>query len=183
MQDAGGSPRLESIQDKAARLKRTIDWDTTRKSFLTSEAGVAASRKEFAPEFADLLAIVEEKAMEIKTTSEFPMQAERAGAALEVCSAFGCIAIEWCPQYANTLDGSYLAFSLWDAKPYRPGRMFFNEPSRIREIRYELDQLRSDHIGWREAQGKEICSSEMLADRWLGMLMDYATNEKRKHPR
>lgn len=176
VQEAGGAPRAESIEDKATRLKRAIEKEKERKHLLNSEQGVKAAEKEA----ERLWEIFASKVSAISENTGFTIRTERVQGGVDVCASFGCLAVDWIRRFANTLDESELKISLWPGRPPRPGRSYFEEPRRTRTTSYEFDQSLTGEFGWRERREDRIRSSEDLADYWLGVLMEYTCDQHKK---
>jgi hypothetical protein len=169
VQQAGGSPRTESVADRALRLKRQMDQEAARKRFLNSSDGVRAALEESRA----LHELLDKKAEQIRVESEFPLSIERTREGMDVCASHGCLAVDWSPQFAHSLDSSSLDVSLWGGKPPRPGRRFFEAPPCLRKEKYHFDLTHSDEVGWRHSSSGEFFSSDRLADALLRTLIDH----------
>lgn len=171
IQQAGGDTREESVDDRAARLKRHMDADTARKKFLDSIEGVDSALKEVAA----LVDIIERRAQEIEKNTGFSVKYKRVDRGIDLCASYGCLSVDWSYSYRNTLDGSYLSIVLWNGTPVRPGRMFIDDkPSRLRQERFSFDREYTGSTGWRHPEGKDFLTTDKVADYCLKILMDYA---------
>jgi hypothetical protein len=170
VQQAGGSPRTESVADRAVRLKRQMDQETARRRFLDSIEGVRAALEESRA----LHTLLEDKAEQIRVESDFTLSTERTREGMDVCASYGCLKVDWSPKFANSLDSSSLDVSLWGGKPPRPGRMFIKTPPCLKNQKYHFDRTHSGEVGWRDSSTEEFFSSDRLADALLQTLLDHA---------
>lgn len=169
IQQAGGEPREESAQDRAARLKRHIDSETARNQFLDSADGVASALKAVTTIFET----IECRTQEITESTGLSLRTKRVESGIELYANEGGLAVEWHYLYQNTLNDSYLSVSLWNGIPYRPERMFIRKPSLIRQEQFNFDRENTDMLGWQHQKQKLFLTSEQLADHCLKVLMDY----------
>lgn len=173
VQQAGGSPQEESVSARAVRLKRQMNAETERARFLKSAEGVNAASCE-AKAFFDHL---EESAIHICTETGFELTPKRVQQGIELCAAYGCLALDWVLRFSNSLDESYLYVELWEGKPDRPGRYFFNTPLRRSMTKYSFDRLPTGELGWRRTDMKKFLNSQRLSDACLKLLVDHSHAE------
>lgn len=179
IQQGGGEPREESVQDRAARLKRHIDAETARKKYLDSIEGVDSALKES----TTLFEAIERRAQEIEKSTGFSIRTKRVDRGIDLCASYGCLSVDWNYSYRNTLDGSHLSVVLWNGTPIRPGRMFIDKPSQLRQERFNFYREYTGVMGWRHPDEKAFLSSEHLADHCLKVLMDHSHEQHMRKKR
>jgi hypothetical protein len=171
IQDAGGTARLESTVERAQRLKREIDAETERRKFLASYEGVVAAQGEAGHLFDELV----QRATKVQQSTNWEFNVKRENAWLEIYSSFGCMAVEWSRQYANTLEGTFLDVAIWEGTPPRPGRYFISgeAPPRREHKKYTFDRNFSGAFQWLSQSGEQY-SNRQMADSCIQSLMDFA---------
>ena len=179
VQQAGGSPREESVSERAVRLKRQMNVETERQRFLDSNEGVHAASRESVALFKE----IEESAKRIAAEGGFQLSTTRVQQGVEICAGYGCVAVDWVSRFSNTLDESYLSVELWAGKPDRPGRVFIDKPALLRFIEYTFNRSSTGELGWRGSDNKEFINSQRLSDVCLRLLMDHAHGEYIKKAR
>jgi hypothetical protein len=164
VQEAGGSPREESVADLAARHRRRKDFEEERKQFLKSGDGVNS-------------ALTEAEAVH-QAIQEMVAEAQRAGLELtirdldkgiEVTADEGFLGVHWRMQYADSLEYARLVVQLWDVDP---SFQYAFEPTSIREEYYLFDMDSSRAVGWRTKDSDKLISSRQLVSDWLKTLIE-----------
>lgn len=168
VQQAGGSPRVESVTERAARLKRQMEAQTARKQFLDSIDGVNKAHEEV----RNLFQCIEDIVKTVAEDAGLVLKTERGDRWLDVGGHLFCLGIDWQCSFKNSLQGSSLRVSLWRGPPVRPGRIFaFDQPERLGEERYEFDRDSTERLGWRKSKS-EFLSGQGLAEVCVKVLMD-----------
>jgi hypothetical protein len=173
VQEAGGMPRTETIDDHVARRKRQIDQEKKRKLFLASDEGVKAA----AEEMKQLAAIIEATAQRVSAENNLALKTAQKDQGrihwVEVCSDKFCVAVNWVSLYTNTLNESTLEIELWKGLPRRPGRTTFFESQRHSQRLFGFDLDSAWTKGWRETDRSQLLSSQAVAQLAITMLIDH----------
>lgn len=172
----GGIPAVESIENRAKRLERVLQFEEKRKLFLGSHDGVNSANAEFELliiEIERLLKIVAESASSIQYTFK---KAKRQAV---ISGAHAGLSIDWEYHYANSLTDAKLEVSLWEGHPPFPGIMSYARPRRRKTETFLFDLLNFDISGWKSS-GTTSCEfdSKTLADHILKFYMDDAEPKK-----
>lgn len=179
VQEYGGEPREETVQDQAKRLARTMEFKERRNRFLTSDEGVSASKRAFEDIAAELQALVEGVSASGKSVT---LTLKRSGRHIVVLGFKLGLSIIWRPKYANTLDDAELNVAIWDGHPPFPGIMRFDEPRQLNSTSFSFDILITEEHVWLESSSaRRQYSSKGLAAYILKRLMDEGLkqNERR----
>lgn len=145
-QELGGEPHEETVQERATRLERSLNFSAYRKQFLNSEAGVRAANAEF-----DTLRVeIEKLTADIKkSASSIAFQVKKFPPRQFVILGFSLgLSVEWVYHSANSLDDAKLNIVLWEGHPPAPGVMHFEQPKKLHTVRFSFDLLPSDHPCW-----------------------------------
>jgi hypothetical protein len=169
VRDAGGTPRVESPLERAARLKRVMDFETERKAFLGSEAGVKAALQEV-EKLIETLATVSET---IKAKTDLSISVKKDRLWIDLCAGHGCLGLCWHGFFSNTLDDSHLELGFWNGTPLRPGRSYIpgREPRKIHGDKFIFDIGPGKVLGWTD-QKKNFVPAASMSDWILKLLMD-----------
>lgn len=177
VQQVGGTTREESLEDRATRIKREMDFEKEKEQFLSSSPGVKAANE-------DVEKIVETMITQInnissKTQIKFRTEQNKKNEDrwVEIHSDTHCISVDWHYHYANNLQDSHLDVELWkDGRP-REGRDFYPYalPRNILKKKFVFDRVLSENV-WKS--GKEVFSSKKLAEYCVKLLIDYLDKAK-----
>jgi len=172
IQEVGGTPREERVEDRAARLSRAIIAEKKKQAFLDSENGVKAANKEVEQLFSELERVVKNLSnsedsvnLSIETTRD-------------QCAIYGggfTLFFHWSVSFANTLQSSAFYVGLWKGPVPVRGHSFFprEKPKRLREIEFNFDQISLGKPAWREVRRqKKSYSNDQLAKLAMTLLLD-----------
>lgn len=175
VQEAGGSPKAETVEEHAARVKREIENDKARKRFLGSEDGVKAASEEVESVFSE----VEKLCESVKAETSIDFKRHKKVRELYIFSTGLTIGYCWYLEYTNTLDGSELWISVWRGKVGFPGIIHFKETPKLDKFEYRFDVVGMEQYGWRESGGKEqFFSSKRLAESSFKMFLEKIRDEE-----
>jgi hypothetical protein len=176
-QELGGQPHEESVEDRAKRLERGIQFEDRRRKFLNSQDGVNAANVEFVmliEELEKLIGSVRETSSSVsyelkKTKSQLVVISSHAGRILNGLS------VNWRCLYSNTLHDSELEVSLWEGHPPFPGVSHWVAPYQRKSLSFAFDLLKSEKPGWvlSSSTNREF-DSKFLATYILKHYMDDA---------
>ena len=171
VQEAGGTVREESVEDRARRLKASRDRESARMEFLKSERGERAARGEFA-------SMKETLDGHCKSTSELiALHFGSARGYADECSVEGHgvgIHIQWIVSFSNTLDGSQLRVRFFEGRVPLEGRFLWGEePRHLSQEVFDFDMQPPNTFGWRRrGEDQPFCSTADLAGELFKRLLD-----------
>lgn len=173
VQELGGLPHEETIEDRAKRLERSLKFQEKRKQFLNSHEGVNLSNAEFTAlgdEIERLLEVIK------KSASFINYSIKRANRQIVLLGPHAGLSVNWQYHYANSLDNSKLDVALWKGHPPFPGVMnLFEKPRRRNSLTFEFDLLKLDTPGWKTTYpAKREFDTKALAKYILKFYMDDA---------
>jgi len=170
VQEAGGTPREESVEDHATRISREIANNEGRIQFLRSDKGAKAAREEVKSVFSEL-----SKTCEAVTNGdahiEFKIKQENDESF--IFSSGLTLAHCWKQTYFNTLDESKFHVTIWRGMVGFPNVFRMKRPTRLHEFILNFDITSTNQYGWRESSGKNrFLSSAKLAEFSMKMFLD-----------
>jgi hypothetical protein len=170
IQEAGGAPKEETAQQRAARFGRQIAAEEARQKFLDSEEGVKSAESEVAKLFSQL----EEAVRNVPENGKVVFLNFRKK--LRECEIDGDgfrISLHWSPGYTNSLRSSALYLYLW-----KEGKLSFKKPEKIREIEFNFDLDRAGNPIWRDRGAKNHYSTKNLSQLCITLLFDRILNQR-----
>jgi len=172
VQEVGGSPREETVENRASRLGRAIAAEKSKQAFLNSENGVNAANMAVRELFTKFERVVNKISdsedsvnLQIKTTRE-------------QCAIYGgnfTLFLHWSLSFSNTLQSSAFYVILWKGLVPVRGRSFFptEKPRQLKEIEFNFDQTGVGKAAWRELLGQnKLFSNEQLVKFAITLLLD-----------
>lgn len=172
VQEQGGETRQESVEDRARRLKRSLDFKEARKRYLGSGKAVADANAEFEALTSEILRHIEviKKAME----SEKYLTKSK-GPEFVVLGPQNAMGLYWRCRYSNTLDDSEFEAALYKGHPPMWGVQTIGQPTRRESFKADFDLLASDQPGWtpRCAEKRQFLTAE-FAEYLVKWFMDDA---------
>lgn len=176
VEELGGEPHEERVEDRAARLERAMKFEATRKQFLQSERGVDAANNQF-----DLLrAELERLIVSVKdAASSISLHLKATQRLLVLLGLRHGLSVHWECHYRNSLDNAMLEIVLWDGHPPFPGvTHVFENPRKLRALRFKFDLLPSDQVSWvAETSDQRPYNTADLASFILKYYMDNSLAE------
>lgn len=170
VEELGGEPHEESVQERAARLERSLAFDAKRDKFLNSNEGVDAARDLYATlqgEIERLVGSIRATAPSIQITTK-----KAEGRMVVIGPQIG-LSVNWYYRYCNTLDKSFLEVSIWPGHPPFPGIRHYEEPHAIDTISINFDILPSGDLCWvSQSPKRRVFSTNDLASFMLKYYMD-----------
>lgn len=179
-QELGGTPVQETIEHRAARLEKSVNFTKFREGYLSSYNGVnkaAAAFESMSNEIIRRLPSLQASApslgISIKQANNILVLLATAGPKLR---------INWRGQFTNTLKGAELEVSLWLEHPPFPGiDYYFDEPRAIATKILLPDVLPSEEACWivRGSSDKKPLLPEMAAEFVLNWWLEQAIKEQK----
>src|SRR4030067_181005 len=111
VQEGGGEIREETVEDRAARLRREIDSENARQKYLASVEGVQSANKEITKLFEELEQAIKHPS---ETKSSIILSAKRNN--IRDLKIFGDgfeLLLHWSAYFSNTLEHTALYLSLF----------------------------------------------------------------------
>jgi hypothetical protein len=170
VQEQGGRPHEETVQERAVRLDRELKFNERRDKFLNSFEGVRAANQEF--EFLDkeIQRLVEE----IKNSINLNIKRDINPAAAQQIVILGFklgLKLIWKCPFNNTLDNSVLVLEFWDNHPPFPGIINL-DAKKMKEIIFKLEFTLSDKYMWKRPSNNNQYDTKHLASFILKQFMD-----------
>ncbi len=173
VQELGGNPHQETLEERAARQARDVDFRAEREAALNSVAGVQAFHQGLgfiADAIKDGVERINSRRTAHKLDCRPPIQ---PGGPCFVLGLKKGLSICGRAAYTNTLENVFLEAKLWNGSPPMPGFVFFDEPTLYITERYRLDYLPSKTYAWtRTTEPNRSFSSSDLAEEILKWLFD-----------
>lgn len=173
IQELGGTPHQETLEERAARQARAVEFKAERQAALNSFAGVEA----FGQGIESLNAAIKQGVDRINAgrTShklEFRGPPQPRGPCFVLGLKRG-LEVTGRTRYTNTLEDVYLDVTLWRGVPPMRGCIQFEEPVRHLTRKYELDYLPSKYYVWKQQTDRNRSfSTESLAEEILKWHLD-----------
>ena len=162
VQELGGEPSEETVQDRADRLARALKFKERRNRFLNFDEGpIAADRA-----FEELAVEIQRLAEEINgSENSITLTVKRAGAKIVILGFDLGLSVVWRSRYSNTLTDAALIVDLWDGHPHFPGIMLFEEPNRLNSLKFSFDILPTEQHVWcaSTSDGRQYSSKELAS--------------------
>jgi hypothetical protein len=146
VQELGGSPHEESVEQLAERLQRQNELTQQRSNFLQSEVAAKLANTEFYQLVTEVKSVVSE----IKgAANSFNFRTEEDRNLIVVLGGGRSLSFAWHPQYSNILKGAKLFIKFWDGFMPTQGRAYNHRAQEIRIWEAEVDCDTDLVIGWR----------------------------------
>ena len=172
IQELGGTPRVLSLEDRAAWAQKASEFKTFREGYFRSHEGVQAADASF----GHIMEAIEERVTKLQAAAPgLALQAKRFGRLLVVLGTGPALRLEWHRQYANAFEGAYLDATVWEGHPPVPGGFSFGAerhpkhtlrptPDVTEERTFAWKFKTSDGHQFLDAEG----ASEFILSWWLG---------------
>lgn len=173
--ELGGSPREETVVERAERFARTSKFKQTQEDFQSSDVGVKAALEAY--ESFSLAA--ESHAQAISDAVKIKVmrsQEYRILGGLSPCNAV----CSFRPFYTNVLKDVYLHLDIYKGLPDLPGFIPpWERPTKLKSLRYSYQLVRQDYHAWigLDEKGREF-TPQQLAEHALRTYMDIAETTK-----
>jgi hypothetical protein len=178
IQELGGEPREENVIERAARLKRSLEFSSRKRQLLTSSEGVKIANQEFEVIRTELAHLIDQIESSPSTLS-FNLKHQHD--TIVVLGQSPTLSIKWRYHYANSLNNAELEVSLWRGHPPFPGIMYLDRPSKLRAERFTFDLLPNDQYCWVSSDSSNRpYASQDLAAYALKLTMDHVAPHKER---
>lgn len=176
VQEQGGKPHEETVQNRAARLERELNFSERRDKFLNSVEGVRAVNQEFDILDKELQRLV----TEIKNSINLNIKRDIKPLAAEkqiVILGFGLgLRLIWICAYTNTLDKAELVLEFWEGHPPFPGISLIIdfENRKFKSDKFKFDLTLSETYIWNQTISNKQYDTKELASFILKQFMEEA---------
>jgi hypothetical protein len=179
VQELGGEPRIESVQDRAARLLRAEDFKKARKRFHNSEEGVRRANEAFGCLTKKLHADAAE--IIVANSALANLKVRKIQDYWLISGLRVCVVVSWYVRYNNSLDESVLRADTYTGVPRLPSLIpSMEEPQRLARAEFNYELIGPARYAFVERTGKKRAfSPEELADHLLRTYMDAAERHER----
>lgn len=176
VQGLGGIPKPETVESRAARAERELQFAERRKKYKTSEAGVKGASLEFEKVVAELSSLATQL---VSTAPSLGVTFKAAKYVVALLSTGPALSVAWQCRFSNTLDESSLVCSVWQGHPPFPGVSHWDPPKSYVTQRFDHELLPDGSSGWAGAiNGHQVTlNSHALAEHivkwWIDASMKY----------
>jgi hypothetical protein len=177
-QELGGEPTIETLEHRAARVERELNYEKRRKQYLNSDSGVRGANNSFAELREAIAAAVPRLQAAVPSLRISSKQQERV---IILLSEGPALSVNWRQQYSNTLSDSQLEASIWLGHPPFLGVMHYEQPNSIHHLRLAPDLDQSDVHAWaiKDASGRRLLGASEAAEYILTWWLDKATKHRK----
>jgi hypothetical protein len=166
VQEQGGEPHEENVQERAARLERSIKFAERRDKFLNSFEGVDLANKEFDFLHKELQHLV----MGIRDSIN--LNVKRVNEQIVVLGlAFLSLKLYWKCRYTNSLDKAELVLEIWEGHPPLPGIINFDN-RKLNSLTFKFGITPSETYVWHQSISNTQYQTTELASFVLKQLME-----------
>jgi len=169
-QELGGTPVQESIEHRAARLEKAVNFENFRKKYLSSDDGV----RKAAAAFELLTSEVERRLPALKESApSLGIEMKRTQNVFVLLGSGPALRVNWRARFCNTLSESEMEVSLWRGHPPFPGIMYYERQHPIATKTLLPDVLESEDACWtvqgERQQGPLVpeAAAEFVLNWWL----------------
>jgi hypothetical protein len=168
IQEAGGEPHEESIQDRMASIERKRAFDKKREEFLFSKAGVEKADKEI----QTLFSVVKENAKSIAMRVDEVPSKTWLRHVLNISREGYWVSLDWEIKYQNTLSGTNLIVTVFKGYPPQIAGYQFLISSELSSEVFNFDIDINENLCWKSEDSGEDFSTRKLAEYCIGLLID-----------
>ncbi|MDP3027900.1 MAG: hypothetical protein Q8O04_00070 [Deltaproteobacteria bacterium] len=178
VQEAGGTPSEESVEDYAKRLAKKIKAEEDIKRFLHSDKGVKRANQELSKLFSELKQTADTISAD---DSAIKLHCEHNQNRCVIFSEGFTLFLHWSQSFSNTLESSGLYVSLYEGRMPLDGSFFPpRKPRLLQEIEFNFWLTTTEQVLWESlSRGKASYSSEKLGKFVLSLLLDQVEKKKK----
>jgi hypothetical protein len=171
IQRTGGEPGVESLEKKAERVRRMVDFEASRRKFLNSTEAVSAAREAV----QEIMRLIEAKCDQLSGSFSFQPKRSPSPNEIAVLGQGSAGMLQWCGKYSNTLDHAYLEMSYWRGHPPLWGVHYIErEPPKLKAMRFTFDITPAGSCFWKPEKALDMRSltNEMVVDDFFMDLLE-----------
>lgn len=147
VQELGGKPHRESLEDFATRQARDADFASERTAALTGYEATTALKSE-ADNVAEALGLAVERFNSVQQTLNLEFHRNRDARSPTITGLKHGFSFSYRLTYTNTLDESEITINLWRNFPPLPGFQYFERPTIKSKRTIRFDYSRSGKYVW-----------------------------------
>jgi hypothetical protein len=167
VQELGGEPKTETLEEIAARLERKTQFAQFRGDYARSYEGVQAANAS-ATEVVQQVATRAESLHSSAPTLGITVRQQRN--MIAVLATGPALLINWRLQYANSFDGAKLEATIWKGHPPMPGVTIWDrEPHPLKSLKAVPDVDESRQFAWsvQKNAATELMNAQQVASHFL----------------
>jgi hypothetical protein len=172
VQELGGTPHRETLEERAARHERETRFNQEREAALNSYEGVVA----FHQAIERTRVAIRDGVKRINNGRElhrltYECMPQPSGP----CAVTGlhhALMVQGRARYSNTLEGASSEATIWKNGLPWPGTMSFDEPQKYRTLKFDLDYLPTQAYALRTLDQDGAFTPEELAEEILKWYLD-----------
>ncbi|MGH6844230.1 MAG: hypothetical protein ACRECU_05825, partial [Methylocella sp.] len=172
VQELGGTPHRETLEERAARHEREIRFKREREAALNSYEGVASFHEAIEKTRLAIRDGIERinKGRKLHRLTYIGMPQPSGPCA--VTGLRHAMMIQGRAVYTNTLDGASSEATIWKNGLPWPGTVNFDEPQKYRTLKFDLAYLPTQAYAWQVRDRDGIFAPEELAEEILRWYLD-----------
>lgn len=159
VQEHGGEPHEETVIERAARLKRSLEFEEKRREFRYSFEGVRAANLELDELNREIIRLIEElnqaglgTGLKIINRNNYEIMIS----GLDIWPV-----VQWKCRYNNSLEDSELRLIIWDGNPTLSDIVRGNTLRKLAEIKFNFDMVPSGDYRWIGPIGRLFSSKDL----------------------
>ena len=170
VQEAGGSPKEYTLEEKVSHTAELIQAQKNNTAFLGSEAGVKAANVETDLLYERIMSTIDTV---FTSQTEFKLKYHQERGSLNVYGGVYSINIYWYRPYVNTLNESTLHLGLYKGNAANYVQRGFGDLEDIRQYNFDFSLSLVGEPRWLNQENEdEHFSTEQLAGFCLDLLLD-----------
>jgi hypothetical protein len=177
VQELGGQARDETVEERAARLARSLRFAENRTRLLKSQDGVTAANEEYRALREEVERLVTSINESVPTS---PFRLKKAPNQIIVLGPDLGLSVDWRNPYSNTLDDSGLFAVVWNGHPPFPDVFHYEKPKKLWSETFNFDLELGDQRCWaRDGDQRRTFQTKPLASHILKRYMDEVESRRR----
>jgi hypothetical protein len=171
VQEQGGEPHEETVQERAVRFARSARFAEQRKNFLTSFEGVRAANSEFESLDKELQNLVAEIENSINLSIKRNIKEFSAENQIVILGYGLGLRLIWICPYTNDVNDAKLVLEFWKGHPPFPGILIFDH-SKMESFTFKFDLTPSEKCIWQQPASSNKYDTKGLASFILKQFME-----------
>lgn len=181
VQELGGAPKVETLEELASRIDRTATYQAFRETYRRSYEGV----RDADSSYDQILQYIEDRVPSLQTSGPaLGLQVKRQNRILIVIGTGPCLRLEWHRPYTNSLDEAYVNATIWQGHPPFQGSFDIRRerhPVASIEITPDISELHTFSWVVPKPSGKTLLDSISTAEHILTWWLDKTAKNQRQH--
>jgi hypothetical protein len=161
VQEHGGEPHEETVIERAARLKRSLEFEEKRREFRYSFEGVRVANLEFDKLNGEIIRLIEEVN---RAGSGIELRAANRSDREIMISGLGLwLSVQWKCSGNNSIDDAELRLDLWDGDPSLPDIVRGTTLEKLGEAQFSFDIVPTGEYLWIASSSGRSFSSKVMS--------------------